>query len=220
VDAGKVWEEVEEQFVPKTGARMGERVVYFYLLRITRLRGKRELLTSIGDLAKAVCLCKTVARTAVRWLARQRAVRIVGRGRAGHRIAVRLPAEIPGCVGDAAAARKGVANIGDWDSKRAGRQAIFEREGHRCFYCLRQLGTRTRTLDHVVPLSRGGWNGYRNVVACCPACNEMKGRRSAEDLLRRLHRDGLLGRREFYRRLEALRELRRGVFRPRLEKAA
>jgi hypothetical protein len=129
---------------------------------------------------------------------------------------VRCPAEIPGCVGDASRAAKGAPAVHDWYSQRAGRQAIFEREGHRCFYCLRQLGTRTRTLDHVVPLARGGWNGYRNVVACCPACNEMKKATSAEDLLRRLHRTGLLGRREFFRRMTALRELRRGVLRPRV----
>lgn len=218
VDAVKVWEEMEEQFVPRVDARIGERVVYAYLLRTVRLAGKREVLTSVAELAKAVCVCKTVARTSLRQLACHRAVRIISRGRAGHRVEVRLPSEIGGCVMDAPRTVRGTYGIHDWYTKRMGRAAIFAREGHKCFYCLRHLGTRTRTIDHVVPRARGGWNGYRNVVACCPSCNEAKKESSAEDLLRRLHRHDLLGRREFYRRMAALRELKRGRLRPSVER--
>jgi 5-methylcytosine-specific restriction endonuclease McrA len=96
------------------------------------------------------------------------------------------------------------------------RQAIFQREGHRCFYCLRHLGTRTRVLDHVVPRVRGGRDSYRSVVACCPACNSMKKDSTAADFIRRLHRQDLISRREFYRRIAALRALKQGRLRPNL----
>ena len=48
----------------------------------------------------------------------------------------------------------------------------------RCFYCgVVPTGEYDATmlgLDHVVPMSRGGPNVVRNVVACCQGCNASK----------------------------------------------
>jgi CRISPR/Cas system Type II protein with McrA/HNH and RuvC-like nuclease domain len=44
----------------------------------------------------------------------------------------------------------------------------------RCEYCLRKLRYDESTLDHVVPLSRGGKDSYFNVVLCCKKCNAEK----------------------------------------------
>jgi 5-methylcytosine-specific restriction endonuclease McrA len=56
---------------------------------------------------------------------------------------------------------------------------LFARDGYRCQYCSRhrvQLrGREFLTRDHVVPLSRGGDNGWRNVVTACSPCNNRKG---------------------------------------------
>jgi 5-methylcytosine-specific restriction endonuclease McrA len=43
-----------------------------------------------------------------------------------------------------------------------------------CFYCKRK---RPLTMDHVVPLSRGGAHAAYNIVAACHSCNASKGAR-------------------------------------------
>jgi 5-methylcytosine-specific restriction endonuclease McrA len=56
---------------------------------------------------------------------------------------------------------------------------LFARDSYTCQYCgrhRRQLGYReSLTRDHVVPLSRGGDNGWANVVTACSRCNLRKG---------------------------------------------
>lgn len=44
-----------------------------------------------------------------------------------------------------------------------------------CFYCEKAFTLRRRpTLDHVIPLSKGGTNQMWNLVACCRSCNSSK----------------------------------------------
>jgi 5-methylcytosine-specific restriction endonuclease McrA len=43
-----------------------------------------------------------------------------------------------------------------------------------CQYCRRQVGARALTLDHVVPLVRGGRSVKANMVPCCKDCNSRK----------------------------------------------
>ena len=44
----------------------------------------------------------------------------------------------------------------------------------RCHYCGREVGARSLTLDHVVPLIRGGTSVRANVVPACKDCNSAK----------------------------------------------
>jgi 5-methylcytosine-specific restriction enzyme A len=43
-----------------------------------------------------------------------------------------------------------------------------------CHYCGQQVGAGGLTMDHVVPLARGGRSVRGNVVAACKACNTRK----------------------------------------------
>ena len=43
-----------------------------------------------------------------------------------------------------------------------------------CHYCRRAVGVRALTLDHVVPLVRGGRSVRGNMVASCKDCNSKK----------------------------------------------
>ena len=43
-----------------------------------------------------------------------------------------------------------------------------------CHYCGRAVGPRALTLDHVVPLIRGGRSVRANMVASCKECNSKK----------------------------------------------
>ncbi len=43
-----------------------------------------------------------------------------------------------------------------------------------CQYCRRAVGAKALTLDHVVPLVRGGRSIRANMVAACKDCNNRK----------------------------------------------
>ena len=43
-----------------------------------------------------------------------------------------------------------------------------------CHYCRRQFKARELTMDHVVPIIRGGKSTKSNVVPCCRECNAQK----------------------------------------------
>jgi len=43
-----------------------------------------------------------------------------------------------------------------------------------CYYCRRRVGTRALTMDHIVPLGRGGRSVRGNVVPACKDCNNRK----------------------------------------------
>lgn len=51
--------------------------------------------------------------------------------------------------------------------------AILEMFGHRCAYCL-QPSDKPLTVDHIIPLSRGGEHSIENVVPACKSCNSRK----------------------------------------------
>ena len=43
-----------------------------------------------------------------------------------------------------------------------------------CYYCYRKVGRANLTMDHVVPLSRGGKSTKGNLVPACKDCNNKK----------------------------------------------
>ncbi len=59
--------------------------------------------------------------------------------------------------------------------KRVMRKVALRDCGQRCVYCAAHLDQRTATLDHVVPLARGGAHDPGNLVVACGPCNRLKG---------------------------------------------
>lgn len=59
--------------------------------------------------------------------------------------------------------------------KRHIKRATFRDCGRRCVYCATALGLENATLDHVIPLARGGTHHPGNLVAACQECNQLKG---------------------------------------------
>ncbi len=43
-----------------------------------------------------------------------------------------------------------------------------------CYYCGRKFAPKDLTMDHIVPISRGGKSTKANVVPCCKECNNRK----------------------------------------------
>lgn len=62
------------------------------------------------------------------------------------------------------------------------RSGVLARDKHRCAYC---RGHAT-TLDHVLPVSRGGTSTWLNTVAACTKCNGRKADRTPTEARMRL----------------------------------
>lgn len=43
-----------------------------------------------------------------------------------------------------------------------------------CHYCRRKIAPKDLTMDHIVPISRGGRSTKGNVAPCCKECNNQK----------------------------------------------
>ena len=57
------------------------------------------------------------------------------------------------------------------------RETILERDGFLCRYC----EGPANTVDHVIPVERGGSHDPANLVAACSRCNESKGAKSLDE---------------------------------------
>lgn len=68
------------------------------------------------------------------------------------------------------------------------RKNVLVRDRHRCQYCRQEFPTALLTLDHVIPLSRGGTTTWENVVTACKKCNNKKGNRLVSEVKMRLER--------------------------------
>ena len=138
---------------------------------------------------------------------------ILDTNRDGRKIRLKLPSEIAGVVVPDEAKVAPDLETEDFFDVEGNRLRIVAREGHRCFYCIRQLTDDNYVIEHVVSRPVGE-NGYRNVVAACRQCNNRKGSSGAEDWLRTLYREGLLDAKGFQDRVSHLERLRSGELKP------
>lgn len=63
-----------------------------------------------------------------------------------------------------------------------------------CHYCKRQMTDRGRlqmTVDHLIPLSRGGDNSPVNIALACRQCNLKKGSQTDDEFFARTDRPGI-----------------------------
>jgi len=62
------------------------------------------------------------------------------------------------------------------------RKNIFLRDRNTCQYCgYRSRDPKKLTIDHVTPKSKGGDNGWTNLVCACSKCNSKKGNLSLKE---------------------------------------
>jgi 5-methylcytosine-specific restriction endonuclease McrA len=61
-----------------------------------------------------------------------------------------------------------------------------EAEGKPCPYCGDYMSRATKSLDHMVPLGKGGVHGVVNLIICCTRCNSAKRDRDFADWISKL----------------------------------
>lgn len=77
------------------------------------------------------------------------------------------------------------------------RRKMLERDNYICAYC----GKHGKTVDHILPQSRGGRDSWMNTVAACNACNGKKDNKTPEEAHMPLrYQPYVLTRREMFRR--------------------
>lgn len=65
------------------------------------------------------------------------------------------------------------------------RRMIFERDSYTCFYCRRE----GNTLEHIKPLSKGGFTTFSNCVVSCFSCNQKKGNLDFYEFINKVNTD-------------------------------
>ncbi len=59
-------------------------------------------------------------------------------------------------------------------AERFKRVDIFIRDGYVCAYCGKELDIKTASLDHIIPISKGGAHTPENCTTSCLRCNLSK----------------------------------------------
>jgi hypothetical protein len=57
---------------------------------------------------------------------------------------------------------------------RSNRRRLIDKDPH-CYWCRCVLNLDTSTMDHVIPLGRGGLDNANNRVLACESCNNKRG---------------------------------------------
>jgi hypothetical protein len=78
---------------------------------------------------------------------------------------------------------KNIVVIGlKWNGKNVKRRTtglakefLIESPNPKCLYCYKKLDEKNVTIDHIVPISKGGNNCQLNLIPCCVDCNSERG---------------------------------------------
>jgi hypothetical protein len=66
-------------------------------------------------------------------------------------------------------------------SPKRHRVVLYIEQEKLCYYCQKPTDLEDWTIDHKIPLSRGGSNARHNKVGCCRPCNAEKGAMTADE---------------------------------------
>jgi len=221
MDLKHFFEQFQDYLAPKLDTY--EQAIYLYIFRHSRFVGKDEIVIGFKSArARLACgvgekgkpMSENTAYEKLQSLKAKNCIEIVSSEHTGRRIRLKLPNEIPGVITEPEKAAL-VVDVEEMDffSLPEHSLLIFEREKHKCFYCLSSLTAENRTIDHIIS-GHPRNNRYRNLVAACRDCNNRKNKSDVEDFLRKLYRESFLNASELQNRLEKLNQLRKGELKP------
>lgn len=90
--------------------------------------------------------------------------------------------------------------MGYTKKKRRHRRLLVE-TGGCCMYCGKHLHAVDATIDHIVPISRGGYTEDENLTVCCYECNQSKETLYVKDFVKTMPSRK---QRAFYNRIKTL----------------
>ncbi len=178
-----------------------EAAIYWRLFRLSVLGdGTQYVRASTRGLQSGVIVSRSgqsddlsygAVQTALQGLESKGAIAKAGEtNREGTLYKVCLPEEIPACQERmrAATTEEPLSPIDqarelDYYNVAENREKVFERDSFKCHYCQKQLTRFTATLDHILPVSRGGNNSLGNLVTACLHCNSRRGNRPVMDAI-------------------------------------
>ena len=83
-------------------------------------------------------------------------------------------------------------DLGKLPSYRTHKHSLYGRQEGFCAGCRAHFPFRNLTVDHIVPLARGGSDHIDNLQLLCGACNSTKGQGSQAQLMVRLREQGVV----------------------------
>jgi Fe2+ or Zn2+ uptake regulation protein len=222
MDCEEFLQQFEDDLAPKLDTY--EQAIYLYIFRHSRLIDKEEVVIGFKSARRRMAcgveehgkpMSDSTAYLKLQSLEEKGCIKVLRSERAGQRMKLFLPKEIPDLVQSAHEAPLiDLENLDFFDDVE-NRKLIIERDGNRCFYCLRDIDQHNHVIEHVVSRPEGN-NSYRNVVAACRQCNNRKDKSAAEDFLRTLYREGYLNPGELQDRLRHPELLKAGELKPKI----
>lgn len=67
------------------------------------------------------------------------------------------------------------------------KKSVYAKCNGTCAICGNPVKYKKMTIDHIVPLSKGGTNGMDNLQLACKRCNLMKADFTAEEFVEKIH---------------------------------
>lgn len=105
--------------------------------------------------------------------------------RSGSAYKVCIPEQIEACreMMKQATSKNIVSDVDekiDYYNIKENRISLYERDGYTCYKCGKLLTRWDATLDHILPISRGGKNTRDNLITCCLLCNSRRRNKEVE----------------------------------------
>jgi 5-methylcytosine-specific restriction endonuclease McrA len=64
---------------------------------------------------------------------------------------------------------------------RFSKSNVYLRDQYYCCYCSAPVTKSQATMDHVLPISKGGKTNWENIVTACGSCNSRKGNKTGPE---------------------------------------
>jgi 5-methylcytosine-specific restriction endonuclease McrA len=81
------------------------------------------------------------------------------------------------------AAKRRARELGCQRVETIDRTLIIQRDQSACYICDKILTLEKITIDHVVPIAKGGEASYSNLKVCCRSCNARKGNKLLSEFI-------------------------------------
>jgi 5-methylcytosine-specific restriction endonuclease McrA len=195
IDTMKIVKELVDFLLPDLTPY--ELSVYLLLLRKSHLEdrtsqvriGKRTIARACGKGVRAGVINFEHVTKILQSLESKGCIEISDITREGSLYKVKLPHEIPSVL-EKIATLKVVKSPTDYFNDPDRRRELFDRDNWACYYCGEKVTEENATLDHYIPISKGGDNSPDNLKTCCFICNSVKSGKTFEEaapfILRRI----------------------------------